>query len=51
MEADFQPFIGPRPFTREDRGRFFGRTREILDLASLVIAHPIVFLYGQSGTG
>jgi outer membrane protein assembly factor BamB len=51
VEADFQPFIGPRPFTREDRDRFFGRTREILDLASLVIAHPIVFLYGQSGTG
>jgi outer membrane protein assembly factor BamB len=51
MAANFQPFIGPRPFVREYRNRFFGRTRETLDLASLVIAHPIVFLYGASGTG
>jgi outer membrane protein assembly factor BamB len=51
MAADFQPFIGPQPFVREYRDRFFGRTRETLDLASLVIAHPIVFLYGASGTG
>ena len=46
-----QPFIGPQPFSREQRDRFFGRKRETADLASLVISHPIVFFYGQSGTG
>lgn len=51
MADEIQPFIGPRPFAREHRDRFFGRKRETAHLASLVIAHPIVFLYGQSGTG
>ncbi|HZA92592.1 MAG TPA: ATP-binding protein, partial [Gemmatimonadales bacterium] len=51
MAAEFQPFIGPRPFAREHQDRFFGRKRETRELASLVIAHSIVLLYGQSGTG
>jgi outer membrane protein assembly factor BamB len=51
MRAEFQPFIGPRPFAREHQDRFFGRKRETRELASLVIAHSIVLLYGQSGTG
>jgi hypothetical protein len=51
MGAEFQPFIGPRPFAREHQDRFFGRKRETRELASLVIAHSIVLLYGQSGTG
>ncbi len=51
MEDERQPFLGPRPFERQHHDRFFGRKRELADLISLVIAHPIVFLYGQSGTG
>lgn len=51
MANDDQPFLGPRPFERQHHDRFFGRKRELADLVSLVIAHPIVFLYGQSGTG
>lgn len=51
MADDLLPFVGPVPFKQEQRDRFFGRKRETADLASLVIAHPIVFLYGQSGTG
>ena len=51
MMAEQQPFIGPRPFTSDYRDRFFGRRRETADLVSLVISHPIVFLYGRSGTG
>ena len=26
------PFVGPRPFEKEDRDRFFGRAGEIEDL-------------------
>jgi outer membrane protein assembly factor BamB len=51
MAAESQPFVGPLPFAREHRDRFFGRKRETRELSSLVIAHSIVFLYGQSGTG
>lgn len=51
MAVESPPFIGPRPYTREQRDRFFGRARETSELASLVLAHPIVFLYGQSGAG
>ena len=51
MVAEFQPFIGPRPFAREHQDRIFGQKRETRELASLVIAHSIVFLYSQSGTG
>ena len=32
------PYVGPRPFTREERRRFYGRERETDDLLSLVIA-------------
>lgn len=45
------PYVGPRPFAREDRERFFGRSREEVELGSLVIAHPAVLLYSQSGAG
>jgi len=45
------PYLGPRSFGRHDRGLFFGREREVRDLVSLVIAHPVVLLYGPSGAG
>jgi hypothetical protein len=51
MAVEGQPYVGPRPFERRDEGIFFGRTREADDLTSLVIAHPIVLLYSQSGAG
>src|SRR5215211_1163663 len=50
-DDEFQPFIGPQPFSEEQRDRFFGRKRETAELVSLVISHPAVFFYGQSGTG
>jgi WD40 repeat protein len=46
-----EPYVGPRPFTREDRDIFFGRYRETLELTSLIKAHPEVLLYAQSGAG
>ena len=45
------PFVGPRPFERQDSGRFFGRRREREELLSLIIAHRVVLIYAQSGAG
>ena len=38
------PFVGPRPFEKEDSDRFFGRTRETEELLSLIIAHRAGYL-------
>ena len=45
------PFVGPRPFEKEDGDRFFGRTRETEELLSMIIAHRAVLVYAQSGAG
>jgi len=45
------PYPGPRPFTAAERDRFFGRAREVQDLAALVIAQPVSVLHGPSGAG
>jgi len=49
-DAD-EPYVGPRPYERADSHLFFGRGREAEEILSLVIAHPIVLLYAQSGAG
>src|SRR6201987_1688393 len=49
--ADQKPYVGPRPFGRDEKDLFFGRNREARDLCSLVVAHPIVLLYAASGAG
>src|SRR5262249_16539748 len=51
MANEFQPYVGPRPFEREDRQQFYGRERESNELLSRVIAHPALLLYAQSGAG
>ncbi|HYR74853.1 MAG TPA: tetratricopeptide repeat protein [Pyrinomonadaceae bacterium] len=51
MPSELQPYVGPRPFEREEGQRFFGRERESSELLSRVIAHPAVLLYSQSGAG
>lgn len=51
MADEFQPYVGPRPFEREDQALFFGRQGEARDLLSLVIAHQDVLFYAQSGAG
>lgn len=50
-ETIIEPYVGPRPFVREDASVFFGRDREAKELLSLIIAHPVVLLYSQSGAG
>jgi hypothetical protein len=48
---EFEPYVGPRPFERDDKAFFFGRDHEASDLFSLVIAHRVLLLYAQSGAG
>lgn len=45
------PYVGPRPFERQDRDLFFGREREASEVLSLVIAHRVLLTYAQSGAG
>jgi hypothetical protein len=45
------PYPGPRPFTSEKYHIFAGRDHEISELSSLIISHPAVLLYAQSGAG
>jgi len=46
-----EPYVGPRPFTLDDRGRFFGRKDEVDETVSFVMAHPVVLIYALSGVG
>src|ERR1043166_6601352 len=46
-----EPYVGPRPFEEQDGQLFFGRDQEARELVSLIMAHPIVLLYAQSGAG
>lgn len=48
---DFNPYVGPRPFRRDDQNIFFGRDEEILQLSALIGAYSTVLLYAQSGAG
>ena len=45
------PYVGPRPFERQEKNLFFGRDREVSELLSLIISHRTVLLYAQSGAG
>jgi hypothetical protein len=50
-ERELNPYVGPRPFERDDRAYFFGRSRQVRDVVSLVIAQPVLLLYAASGAG
>jgi WD40 repeat protein len=45
------PYVGPRPFTTDEKDRFFGRDQEASQLIPLVIAERLVLFYSQSGAG
>lgn len=49
--ADRNPYVGPRPFEAEEQSLFFGRVQETEALSALLVAHPVVLLYAQSGAG
>jgi hypothetical protein len=50
-EGNPRPYVGPRPFKRDDAGIFFGREREIGELEACIVAHGEVLFYAQSGAG
>ena len=41
---NFEPYIGPRPFDRNDKDekRFFGRDYEADEITSLILGHRLV---------
>ncbi len=45
------PYIGPRPFQKDEAKRFFGRDREARDLLALVSSQRLVLFYASSGAG
>lgn len=45
------PYVGPRPFEIHESQLFFGRDWEAEELVALVVAHPAVLFYAQSGAG
>ena len=45
------PYVGPRPFERNDSRRFFGRDQEANELLSLIVANRITVIYAPSGAG
>ncbi len=45
------PYVGPRPYERQDRANFYGRNREARDLLALILAERVVLFYAQSGAG
>jgi len=45
------PYVGPRPFQREEEDLFFGRLGESRTLISMILASRVVLLYALSGAG
>jgi SOS-response transcriptional repressor LexA len=45
------PYVGPRPFERQDRDLFFGRDGEASEILYLVFTHRNFLIYAQSGAG
>jgi dipeptidyl aminopeptidase/acylaminoacyl peptidase len=49
--ASKNPYVGPRPFEIREQRLFFGRDWEAEELVALIVAHPAVLFYAQSGAG
>jgi YVTN family beta-propeller protein len=47
----WSPFVGPRPFRRDEKKLFFGRNYESEKIVSLIFGHSLVLIYAQSGAG
>lgn len=45
------PYVGIRPYTREDESIFFGRERSTTFLTNKIFASPLTLFYGRSGLG
>ncbi len=45
------PYVGPRPYERQDRQNFYGRDLETRELLSLILSAREVLFYAESGAG
>jgi conflict system STAND superfamily ATPase len=45
------PYVGPRPYSEDERNRYFGRERESRELLAQVLSERLVVFYAQSGAG
>jgi hypothetical protein len=45
------PYVGPRPYERDDRRNFYGRDREAREVRALIVAEREALFYAQSGAG
>jgi hypothetical protein len=45
------PYVGPRPFERNERELLFARDQDARDMISLIIANQAFIIYSQSGAG
>ena len=51
MNARITPYRGILPFRYADRQNFFGREKEISELAAKILLYHLVVLFGDSGAG
>ncbi|MCF6467601.1 tetratricopeptide repeat protein [Nonomuraea sp. MG754425] len=50
-DPEVRPYVGLRPYRREESGLFYGRDREAREVATLWQATGLVVVYGASGVG
>ncbi len=48
---EFNPFVGLRPFERNDSLYYFGREKQIQSLLALLADNPFLAVVGSSGCG
>jgi YVTN family beta-propeller protein len=48
---EISPYVGPRPYERNDRNLFYGRDNETMQIISLILSNPVTLIYSQSGVG
>ena len=51
MNIQENPYIGLRPYTYEDRSKFFGRDEEKQILLDKILANKLTLLFAASGVG
>lgn len=51
FHSRLNPYVGPRPFLRQDKNIFFGRQQEAEKLCTSIIENKITILHSKSGAG
>ena len=48
---EISPYVGPRPYERDERNLFYGRDYETIQIISLILSNQLTLIYSQSGVG